>query len=79
MSPEMAAIYSECGEEKALMKHKQNSYFKSDEGLPGMSVFSCCGCKENVCILRALQNEFLYLLLGRSLYVKVSQGKILCL
>lgn len=70
---------SECGEEKALMKSKQNSYFKADEGLPGMSVFCCCGCKENVCILRALQNKFIYPLLGRSLYAKVSQGKILFL
>lgn len=67
------------GKKKTLTKSKQSDSFKADEGLPGMSVFVCCGCKENVCILRALQNEFLYLLLGRPLYVKVSQGKILFL
>lgn len=71
---------SECGEENALTKNsKQNNYFTADEGLPWLPTFFCCGCKENVFIPRALQNEFIYLLLGRYLYVKVSKEEILFL
>lgn len=41
--------------------------------------FFCSNYKENACILRALQNEFIYLLLGRYLCVELSKEKILFL
>lgn len=78
MSSEASAMYFGVWRRKSLGKNsKQNNYFKAE--LPYMPPFFCCGYKENVCILRALHNDFIYLLLGRYLRGKISKEKILFL
>ena len=59
--------------EKPPQENKKQSHHSQADGGLRFLRFPAAEAAKNVCIRRALQNEFSYLLLGRPLYVKVSK------